>query len=89
MVAVRMRHQDMTRMIASQIFVFRWRRRIFSQERIDQQTRAPGDTISKTACPSQGEIVFFSLGDGVCASAARQIAKALKKQTPVRIPMLR
>ena len=48
-----------------------------------------GDTMSKTACPSHIiEIVFFSLGDGVCASAAPAIAKATKREIRIRIPNL-
>ena len=51
----------------------------------------PGDTISKAACPSQViETLFFSLGDGVCATAPPPIAKATKRQTHFRrlfIPM--
>src|SRR5262245_14828677 len=35
MVAVRMRYKDMTRMVASQIFIFERRRRIFSHKRIN------------------------------------------------------
>src|SRR5262245_41192820 len=42
MVTMRMCHQDMTWMIASQIFVFRRRRGILREERIDQQMRAAG-----------------------------------------------
>jgi hypothetical protein len=34
------------------------------------------------------EIMFFSLGDGVCASAAPPIAKATKRQNCIRIPNL-
>jgi hypothetical protein len=49
----------------------------------------PGDTISKAACPSQViEIVFFSLGDGACASVAPAIAKATGTQSDHRIPEL-
>ena len=49
----------------------------------------PGDTTSKTACPSQViEIVLISLGDGACASAAPAIAKATGTQSDHRIPEL-
>src|SRR5262249_41458810 len=54
MVAVRMRHQDVTRMIPSQILVFRGRCWVLNQERINQQMRSAGRHDVEDGVPEPG-----------------------------------
>ena len=61
MIAMRVRHQDVTRVIVRQIFAFRRRRRIFSQKRIDQKIRPTGrhDLESGVAEPGDRNSLFL------------------------------
>src|SRR5947199_8265296 len=87
MVAMRMRHQDMTRMISSQVLRSDGVAGFLVRNGSINRSVPPGDMISKAAWPSQViEMVFFSLGDDVgdCAHTGGASARTRRSSSRMR-----